>query len=32
MLNILDFSLEDLNQWMIENKESKFRSSHNYYG
>ena len=26
MLNILDFSLEDLNQWMIENKESKFRS------
>lgn len=26
MLNILDFSLEDLNQWMVENKESKFRS------
>lgn len=26
MNNILDFSLEDLNKWMVENNESKFRS------
>ena len=26
MNNILDFSLEDLNKWMVDNNESKFRS------